>query len=108
MNIALIYIIGLAIYSAAVVASYSEKIRMSNWFIPANMAAGLMTAYLWGSVVRQTNDNNQIYVRALWWDSMIVLTFALMPLTFGIKMNTVSAIGVLLIIIGIIITKIGG
>lgn len=101
------YALGFIIYCLAVTLSYSDKVKASHWYYPVGLALAIGCNFLWLYVAKHTPDKHDIYISGLVWDSLIVGCYALIPvLFFGVRFSGATAIGVLLVIVGLFLTKI--
>jgi hypothetical protein len=100
------YFIGLAIYLITVSMSYSDKSKAAFWYYPLGMALSLVTNYLWMNLAKTSDGSNQVYVRGIVWDSMIVLAYSVLPFfCFNVKLTAVQSLGAGLVIIGLGLIK---
>lgn len=100
------FFIGLIVYIAAVFLSYSEKIKVLNAYFVVGLILGIIANFCWLYIAKNSPEKHQIYVYGLYWDSMIVGVYTLIPiLAMGVRLSWTTAIGGLLIIAGIMLTK---
>ena len=105
--IPIIYTIGFVLYCLSVVLSYSYKLKASSLFFPIGLTLALIVNYLWLYIAKISINKHDIYLRGLVWDSMIVGCYVLIPILFyGVKFNITTAIGIGLVVLGLILTKI--
>jgi hypothetical protein len=58
-------------------------------------------------IAKNTADKHDVYIRGLIWDSMIVGCYAVVPvLMYGVAFTGRMAMGVAMIVAGIVLTKI--
>lgn len=104
----IIFLLGLLFYSLAVALSYNETVKASWYYFPVGILIGMITNFLWFWIAKQISDKSIIIKYGFYWDTMIVLTYALIPmLFFGVRLSSMTEIGIALIAIGIILTKLG-
>jgi multidrug transporter EmrE-like cation transporter len=71
------------------------------------LAISIIANFLWFSIARETTQKETLYLYGFYWDSMIVLAYAAIPFLFyGVRVGMVQSLGLLLIIAGIILTKV--
>lgn len=102
------YILPLAflVFLAGSVMSFSDSFRRSAWFIPGFTTANLAIGFLWVWAARLLDDKAKIYVYSLYWDSLMVLCYYLLPLlVMGIKLNTQTLCGIFLTVTGLVVIK---
>lgn len=86
--------------------SFSDTFRRSTWFIPGFTTANLAIGFLWIWAARLLDDKAKIYVFSLYWDSLMVLCYYILPLlAMGIKLNSQTVFGIVLTVIGLIVIK---
>lgn len=102
------YLLGFVAMCCGVWMMYSEAMKSSSWFIPLNTAISIVCSLLWAYVIKNTSETNALYIRGLFWDAMIIGVYSLLPLMFGVKLNTTTAIGVAITLVGMVVVKIGG
>lgn len=101
-----IYIIGFLLYCVSVAFSYSNWFKNSPWFIPIGLIISIAINYLWLYICKNTIDKHILYLRGIYWDGMIVGCYTIIPvLLFEVRFKATTAIGLALVIIGMIITK---
>jgi multidrug transporter EmrE-like cation transporter len=101
------YAIGLAFYAMSVWLSYSAELKSSKWYFPIGILLAIVCNFLWLYVAKHSDTKHAIYMNALLWDSMIVGSYAIIPvLLFGVRFSTVNLFGVVLVIFGIVLTKV--
>lgn len=101
------FFIGLIVYILAVFLSYSEKIKVSNAYFVVGLILGIVANFCWLYVAKNSPEKHQIYVYGLYWDSMIVGAYTLIPiLAMGVRLSWTTALGCLFIVGGIMLTKI--
>lgn len=106
--IALAYSIGLALYFASVAVSYSKDFKASHYYFPVGLLLALTVNFLWLYIAKHSPNKESIYVRGLIWDSMIVGSYALLPIAFyGVRLSGFMLVGAVLIVSGLVLVKLG-
>lgn len=102
------YIAGLILYSLSVCISYSDTAKASSWYFPLGVSFSMIAAFIWMWIAKNSQAQNDIYIRGLIWDSMIVGCYTFIPFLFGVRLTGLSMLGALLVVVGLILTKVGG
>jgi multisubunit Na+/H+ antiporter MnhE subunit len=106
-SITLSFIAGLALYVSAVMMLYSDRVKSSAYYFPLGLAIAVAANFLWLYIAKNTADKHDVYIRGLIWDSMIVGCYAVVPvLMYGVAFTGRMAMGVAMIVAGIVLTKI--
>jgi multidrug transporter EmrE-like cation transporter len=96
---------GALVYLVAVVICYFKPVRESALYFPIGLACGLAANYLWLAWSRSMTDPQRL-VAGFYWDGMIVAMYALVPvLLFGVRVTAWTALGLVLIVVGVLLTK---
>lgn len=90
-----------------VLLSYSDKIKATNWYFPLGLFLATITNLLWLWIAKNSPNKADIYLRGLIWDSILVGCYVLVPLFLGVRLNLATSLGVILVVIGLILTKVG-
>ena len=73
------------------------------WIMPA-LSASL--GLLWAFAIRYTQSKEDTYVLSLWWDVIVVAAYTVLPVVaFGVELNRWQAVGVALVVVGLIVVK---
>ncbi len=103
----LYFIIATIIYIFSAYMSHSPTIKLSSWYFIVGIILANITNILWMILAKNTTDNSKVLLYGLVWDSIITFSFLLTPfLFFDIKLTMPQIIGVCLMVIGIILTKV--
>lgn len=101
------YVIGFIIYVLSVMVSYSVGLKQSNWYFPVGLTLAIIVNILWLYIAKHSPDKNELYIRALIWDAMIVGAFVVVPLVMhGVRLSGWTLVGCIFIIIGLVLTKV--
>lgn len=86
--------------------SYSTSFKESVWCTPGWILLALVGAYSWSLVTKALPDPSKLMIVGLYWDSGMQLTYLLVPLLFfGSRLSLTQGIGVLLVFIGLMLTR---
>lgn len=97
----LLYLMGMMVYLATVSMNYSDKAKAALWYYPAGMTLALISNFLWMYLAKHAVNPNQVYIRGILWDSMIIFAYSILPvLIYNIKFTTLQLFGVGLILFG--------
>jgi uncharacterized membrane protein len=98
--------LGAVVYSLGTELSYSDQLKKLKYYPLFGVILGMCANFIWYTLVQKIDDKSYIIKLGLYWDVMIVACFLAIPLIFhGVKLTTPTLIGVFLIFIGIILTK---
>jgi hypothetical protein len=99
--------IGSLIYIMGICLSYSH-FKDTKWYFPVGIGLGMITNYLWFSIAKDLKtDKDQLLLYGIYWDSMIISLYVLMPvLIFGARASGWALLGLVLMGLGGILTKI--
>lgn len=81
--------------------NYSDKAKASNWYFPAGMALALVSNSIWMYLAKHSANTNQVYVRGIIWDSMIIFAYSILPIfIFNVRFTIGQSFGVAFILFG--------
>jgi multidrug transporter EmrE-like cation transporter len=101
------YLLGFALYVCLASVSYSETLKLSKWYLVIGALGGILTNVLWLLIAKSESNSSSLMLKALIWDSMIVITYLIIPIIFfNAKLSSVQVLGILLILSGMLLTKI--
>ena len=104
--ISFLFFLGTILYIASVSLLYSS-FKSSQYFYPVGLLFAFVTNFIWLYIAKHS-AGAVLYTRGLLWDSIIVAAYVLVPvLFFNIRLSLTSAVGCVIIVVGIIITKLG-
>ena len=103
-----LFALGFVIYFLNVWAMYTPAIKDHAWYVPGSMIFGFCFSWVWPLVVKLTPTADQVYIRGMLWDSMLVGCYAFLPFLFGFKPTAQVLIGGAVTVIGLLIMKLGG
>jgi len=104
----LLMLLGMLVYGAYAWVSFSPSVRASGLVVPVGLSFAFVGNLLWLSIVVRTDDTATLTYYGLVWDSIVTASFVLVPvLLFGVRFTAVSAVGCLMVLVGLTIMKIG-
>ena len=101
------FFIGFLLYSTSSFISVSKLVQSSRLFLPIGLTLALINNFIWLNIARAETNPSQVLIKALYWDCVVIAAGLMIPLCFfGASLTGKQAAGVLLIIAGLILTKI--
>lgn len=101
------FLLGLLAYCAAASISYFDAFKVSKFYIPAGIAIGIVCNIIWLSIAKNEKNPSLLMLKGLYWDCMLMGVYLLIPfLFFKAQINTTQALGILLVITGLVLTKV--
>lgn len=102
------FLIGFVVYLIMAWTTYYLPFKETKFFFPAGIAFAIIANFIWLSIARATPEASVLLMRGLYWDVMLTSCYLLVPFVlFGAKVALLQALGIALIILGIILTKLG-
>ena len=102
------YIVGMAVYISSVLVSYSTSLKQTNWYFPIGLSLAIVANTMWLYIAKHSSVKDDLYVRGLVWDAMIVSAYVIVPLIwYGVRPTGYTLAGCIFIVIGLILTKLG-
>lgn len=93
-------------YCVCAYFSYSDEMRKKPWFIPVAVGLGTVVSTIWFITVRWLDDKQKIYVFSLFWDFVMMFVYYFLPIVwFGVKLDKWAAVGMLMMVAGLVIVK---
>lgn len=97
---------GALAYAVAVSICYIPAIKAGPWYFPTGILCGIAANAIWLHLAKNQIDNSRILVAGFYWDTMIIITYTLIPVVlFGVRVSWTTAAGLVLIGLGIFLTK---
>jgi hypothetical protein len=94
-------------YSFLASASYSQTLKVSNYYYIAGILAGIVANVLWLSIAKNETNPSKLVMTGLYWDVMLTMVYILIPfLFFGAQANLWQVGGIATIVVGIFLTKV--
>lgn len=101
------FLIGTAIYLLYAWIVYNPTLRESGAYIPLGLTVALAGNLIWLFIAKATPTNSLAFY-ALMWDTMVTLTFIVIPVAFfGMRLGLLSIAGFMLTIAGLAMMKYG-
>jgi len=106
-SIALLFIGGSLCYIASAFISNYVPFQNSSYYYITGLSISLIANSIWLTIAKSTENAHTRYLYGLYWDSMIVIAFAFIPvLLWNSRLSFNVIIGVFFILLGIFITKV--
>lgn len=102
-----LFCLAFVLYSLTVWGMYTPSIRSHEWYVPGSMLLSASFSWVWPLIVRLTPTAEDIYVRAMLWDSILIFCFAFLPYLFGVELSAKVMLGGVITVTGLIIMKLG-
>lgn len=100
------FIGGVLTYAIAVSICYLPAVKSSPYYFPIGLACGVVANALWLDIARKVGSNDRILLHGFYWDAMIIMMYALVPVVItDVRLSSTSILGLLLIVTGIVLTK---
>lgn len=97
------------IYTFSCYLAYHEEAKKYWWYIPLGVGLGLIASLIWFLVCKFVTDKNDLYLFNIFWDVVMAAAYYGVPiLLFGVKLDRMSIVGVILILTGLIVLKCRG
>lgn len=98
------FLVGFLAYSGAAILVYS--ISKPNFYYFIGLSLALLANLSWLSIASQSSGKD-LFFKALYWDTMFLLIYLCIPIfMFNVRLTLSQLLGVLLIVIGMIVTKV--
>ncbi len=101
-----LFFLGFLVYFASVYGMYTPAIKDHPYYVYGSMIFGFAFSWTWPLVVKLTSPED-LYVRGMLWDAMLVGCYAFLPFFFGYKPTPAILIGGLITVAGLMIMKLG-
>ena len=101
------FFIGMSIYLLMAFASYSTWLKESKIYFPLGILAAIIANFIWLSIAKSEVNPSVLMIKGLVWDAMLTGCYLLVPiLFFNARFTFVQGLGVILVIIGLLLTKV--
>lgn len=101
------FLIGFIVYTILAITSYSDTLKSSGWYYWIGLTAALIANSAWLHLAKQEPSASRLVVLGLYWDVMLLVAYMLVPiLFFEARLTAIQGAGLVLILCGIILTKI--
>lgn len=102
------FVAGLVFSTIGALSSYHATLKLTHWYYPLNLLVAVLANIIWFSMAKSETNANVLMFKALIWDTIIVMTYVIVPLLFfNARFTFAQGIGILLTVVGLIITKLG-
>ncbi len=104
------FIPGAICYILSVLVSNSNRLQNVPLYYYLNgISISIAANLLWLTIAKRAPDQHVRYLYGLYWDAMIVGAYCLVPvLVFNVRISNIAILGVFLMILGMVLTKVGG
>lgn len=86
--------------------TYSEDFKRSPWYFPAGFALGVLLSLIWTTLAYLVRDRQRLFLISAVWDVTQAVACAALPcLMFGVRLNAWSALGLALVVAGLVVLK---
>lgn len=101
------FLLGAIVYSIGTEITYSDILKKSKYYAIYGVTVGIFANFIWYTIVQKVDNKENLLKLGFYWDSMIIGCFLLIPVLFhGVRPQLNTILGILLIIAGIVLTKI--
>lgn len=102
-------ITGVILYAFLAYVTYYNEVRTSIWYLPLFSVFSLLTGLVFAITAKYLDDKSRMYMFSFYWDTLLTLTYFVVPIVFfGVQFTRTATCGMILVIIGLIILKISG
>lgn len=102
-----LFILGAIIYTICSYIPYINSFKSLSFLTYLMLAMGIIANLSWLTVAKQAKSPTQLMLLGLYWDSMLTAIYLIVPfLFFNIQLTMTQFGGLVLMVAGIIITKI--
>lgn len=105
MTVGLAFFLGFLFYALVVIGMYTPAIKTHQYYIPGSMLFALAASFLWPWVTQNTESQEELYLRGIIWDAMLIGCYSLIPIFFGVRLTPMAMFGVVLVLVGIATMK---
>lgn len=108
LDVIKILVLGAAIYGSYAWVTFNPSFKDSWYLVPVGLVLAIMGNLLWILIAKRTSSPAELTVYGMAWDTMITVSFVLVPVVlFGVRFSGVSGLGLILAILGIFLMKVG-
>lgn len=102
------FALGVIIYVIYALVVFNPTFKTSSWYVWLGLLIALLGNLVWMLIAKSSDNSNQMMFYALLWDSMVVMSFVLVPVfAYGVKLSLVTIIGIATTTLGLIVMKLG-
>lgn len=100
------FVIGFIAYCLSAFISHLKEFHSSVWYYVTGITIAVVANILWLTIAKNSPNSTFTTYAALYWDIMISVCFLIVPLLlFDVKLSNYGILGVILILVGIGLTK---
>ena len=101
-----LFLLGFVCFISGCCLSYMPALKESVWYWPLWILVAGMGTLGWGLVSKSVPDASKLLIVGLYWDTLMQLTYLLMPLLiFGARLTMTQSAGAVLIFLGLVLTR---
>jgi drug/metabolite transporter (DMT)-like permease len=101
------FLLGALAHFTAAYVSYSDYWKTSKYYYLVGLVATFASSAIWMTIAKQDNNSSTLVIKALYWDCMLMLIYLAVPFVlFNATITMYQAIGITLVTIGLILTKV--
>lgn len=99
------FLLGGITYAAYIALSSYKQAHDTYWYVPVGLCIALAANICWLYLTKSLKTPTDILLAAIWWDAMVVsISIAIPIVIFGANPTKWQVIGIILIIIGVILS----
>lgn len=107
MTVGMTFLLGFLIYTIGAFLSNSSSLKESSYYIYYGLCLSLVANFLWFSMIQKIQKPSDVLLYGLYWDMVILFSFISVPLIFyGARFKMVPSIGIFLMVLGFLLTKV--
>ena len=108
MNPTWMLVLGTMVYSSYAWLTFKPEMKVSAYLLPIGISLAVVGNLLWILLARSTVDLSRLIVYGMLWDTMITLSFLLVPVVFfGVRFTVIGGVGCGLVGVGLLMMKLG-
>jgi multidrug transporter EmrE-like cation transporter len=108
MNPTWMIALGTVIYSLYAWLTFKPELKVSAYLMPIGLSLALIGNLLWILLAKSTQEPAKLIMYGMMWDTMITLSFLLVPMMFfGVRFTLVGGVGCALVVVGLLMMKLG-
>lgn len=95
-----------ALQTCVCTITFTKSVHDRWWYFPLGMLLGVSTNCIWLLSAKLLDTKEKIYTLSLFWDCAMVAVYFLVPvLFFGIRLDRIGVIGLVIAIVGALLVK---
>lgn len=101
------FFFGFILYTAMAFATYSESFKVSKHYFSVAIILAILSNLIWFHIAKHEPSSSILMLKGLYWDVMLMLSYLIVPLLFfSAKFSALQGIGIVLVLIGLVLTKV--